>query len=102
MEIILQTENYYIIPSHFAWMYLIVSLFCFLENTLFARDFKCTPTKNLAMSIVMIGHYANRRVRKSCATIRVANCHLRKKNVLRIVYLRGGTTCKSHLRGGHN
>lgn len=45
----------------------------------FARDFKCTPTKNLAMSIVMISHYANRRVRKSRVTIRVANCHLRKE-----------------------
>lgn len=68
----------------------------------FARDFKCTPTKNLAMSIVMISHYANRRVRKSRRlqyASRIVTC---AKNILRIVYLRGGTTCKSHLRGGHN
>lgn len=89
MEIISQIENYYIILFHFAWMYLIVSLFCFLENTLFAGDFKCTPTKNLAMSIVMIGHYANRRVRKSCATIRVANCHLRKERIANRILARG-------------
>lgn len=71
-------------------VHFVVSLFYYSENT-HSRAISNVRPRKFDYVDVMIGDYANRRVRegKSRATIRIANCHLHDiKNALQIVLAR--------------